>query len=284
MEKKQLDSITRKFTRRELIQISGLGTITGLITGACQIKLLGSEPSTVSFIDDDLQSKAQKEFKQGKLIVKYAKPTKEPLLPGLHSLDVDKAREALLYVPKEYKPEIPAPLALILHGAGGSAQRAINLLQPLADEANLILLSPKSQNQTWDMVMGKFGVDVEFINKALEYTFEHCSIDKSRIAISGFSDGASYALSLGIINGKLFNYVMAFSPGYTITTGQSGQPHFYISHGTKDQILPIDRCSRKIVTDLKDAGYSVKYKEFDGPHAIPREIAVEAVNWFVNKK
>ena len=38
-------------------------------------------------------------------------------------------------------------------------------------------------------------------------------IDPSRIAMAGFSDGASYSLSVGLANGDLFSAVFGFSPG-----------------------------------------------------------------------
>jgi predicted esterase len=38
------------------------------------------------------------------------------------------------------------------------------------------------------------------------------------LAVSGFSDGASYALSIGPANGDLFTHVMAFSPGFADLT------------------------------------------------------------------
>jgi poly(3-hydroxybutyrate) depolymerase len=41
-----------------------------------------------------------------------------------------------------------------------------------------------------------------------------CTVDPQRICVSGFSDGASYALSLGLANGDLFTHVAAFSPGF----------------------------------------------------------------------
>jgi phospholipase/carboxylesterase len=59
------------------------------------------------------------------------------------------------------------------------------------------------------------------------------------------------------------------------------EPHIYISHGTHDAVLPIERCSRRLVPILERAGYDVKYHEFDGPHTIPPDIAREAVEWFV---
>ena len=99
-------------------------------------------------------------------------------------------------------------------------------------------------------------------------------VDARRIAVCGFSDGASYALGLGLSNGDLFRGVMAFSPGF-IPHGveKSGTPRIFLSHGTIDQILPIDECSRRLVPQLKQAGYGVKFQEFDGPHTVPPEIA-----------
>jgi phospholipase/carboxylesterase len=64
-------------------------------------------------------------------------------------------------------------------------------------------------------------------------------------------------------------------------TGQAGSPRIYISHGTRDGVLPIERCSRRIVPQLKKSGYDVVYREFEGAHTILPEIAVEAVEWFV---
>ena len=48
-------------------------------------------------------------------------------------------------------------------------------------------------------------------------------------------------------------------------------------------MLPIEPCSRRIVAQAREAGYVVNYREFDGPHTVPEEIAREAVGWFVKK-
>ena len=214
------------------------------------------------------------------MLSRPSNPTKEAAKSGLLSLSIDEKRVALVYVPKAYKPEKPAPLALMLHGAGGNAQHGISLLQNFSDEAGIILLAPKSLHATWDVIADEYGVDVGFIDVALKNIFERYHIDKSLLAVGGFSDGASYALSLGVINGELFSHVIAFSPGFMAPTGQSGKPLFYISHGTEDRVLPIDRCSRKLVPQLKRAGYDVLYREFNGPHTIPVDIAQESIRWF----
>src|SRR4051812_12632921 len=46
--------------------------------------------------------------------------------PGFHRIDVGSGRDALLNVPKNAKP--PLPLAIMLHGAGGDAERALPVL------------------------------------------------------------------------------------------------------------------------------------------------------------
>ena len=73
---------------------------------------------------------------------------------------------------------------------------------------------------------------------------------------------------------------MAFSPGFSAARRPQGRPRIFISHGRSDTILPIDVTSRRIVPALEDAGYAVTYKEFDGPHGVPENIAREAFTWF----
>jgi predicted esterase len=202
-------------------------------------------------------------------------------VPGLHRLGIDRARDALLYVPSGYRADRPAPLAVMLHGAGGDAPHGLSLLHALADAANVVVLAPPSRRDSWDVIRGGFGADVAFIDAALEATFARCAIDPQHVAIGGFSDGASYALSLGLTNGDLFTHVIAFSPGFMAPADQVGAPRCYVSHGTRDTVLPIDPCSRRVVPLLEGAGYAVRYHEFDGPHTVPAEIARDAVDWFV---
>ena len=200
---------------------------------------------------------------------------------GLQQLKLEGGRDGFLYVPAAYRVDRPAPLMLMLHGAGGNARHSIPLLQRFADKAGLILLVPDSRGQTWDVINGGYGPDVAYIDRALEQTFSRYNVDPAHLAIGGFSDGASYALSLGVTNGDLFTHVVAFSPGFMAPAGQHGSPALFISHGTRDAVLPIEVCSRKLVPQVKRAGYRVRYREFDGPHRVPSEIADEAMDWFL---
>ena len=199
--------------------------------------------------------------------------------PGQHPLGLGKGRDGILVVPRSYSPDRPAPLALMLHGAGGRADRLAARLSR-ADSFGIVLLVPDSRGSTWDVIRGPFGPDVEFVNRAFEQTFDRCAVNEKKIAIGGFSDGASYALSLGLDNGSLFTHVIAFSPGFTVNRRPLGRPRIFISHGKADDILPIDLTRRRLVPWLEDAGYAVTYKEFDGPHTVPEDIARDAFTWF----
>jgi phospholipase/carboxylesterase len=204
---------------------------------------------------------------------------------GLRPLELGAARDGYVYVPPTRRAERPAPLVLLLHGAGEDARDGLALLRAQADGAGLILLAPSSHEYTWDLIASRrYGSDVTAIDRALEWAFSRYPVDASRVAVGGYSDGASYALSLGITNGDLFTYVLAFSPGLLVPAERVGSPRIFVSHGTRDRWLPIGRCSRVIVPRLERARYEVRYREFEGGHVVPPEIALEAVGWFVTER
>jgi phospholipase/carboxylesterase len=207
----------------------------------------------------------------------HARPA-PPSIPGPRGLQ--RAGTGMLYVPMTIDPRRPAPLIVALHGAGGHAENAMRLTTVHAERIGAVVVAPKSLGMTWDVIETRLGPDVESLDDALARVFAHYSIDATRVAVSGFSDGASYALTLGVANGDLFTHIVAFSPGFMQPPSQHGAPRIYVSHGTNDQVLPIDRCSRALVPRLQSAGYEVIYREFDGPHTVPPEVAAEAFDWF----
>lgn len=209
-------------------------------------------------------------------------PVSAPAPAGLRPLGLAEGRDALLYVPASYAPDSPAPLVVMLHGAGGAAGRTIAPLTALAEARGLIVLAPDSRGRTWDVVLGGYGPDVAFIDRALAHVFDHYAVRPDRVAIAGFSDGASYALSVGIMNGGLFSHIIAFSPGFSVPVMQQGEPAIFISHGTGDEVLPIERCGRRLRRILAEGGYRVSYHEFDGPHTVPPAIAAAAVAWLLD--
>ncbi len=249
-------------SRRDALRLLGVSA-AGLAVSGC--RQLGA--STTGLVE-------------GRLTARPHVPSKTAT-PGATAMGLDSARDAFLYIPKSYKPDVPAPLAVLLHGAGQEAHELFTPLQPYADELGIVLVAPNSRDSSWDIRYGAFGDDVVFINKMLERVFDQVRVASSKITLCGFSDGASYALSLGLVNGDLFGRVVAFSPGFMVHPDAVGKPKIYITHGTADRVLPIDVTSRKLVPKLKSEGYDVQYREFDGPHSPPRAFIRDVLNWMV---
>lgn len=200
--------------------------------------------------------------------------------PGLHALGLAHGgRDALLYVPAGLQPGAPAALVVTLHGAGGDAAGGMGPWRPVADAHSLLLLAPASRGPTWDGVLGRFGPDVQTVDRALAHVFGLVTVDPRRLTVSGFSDGASYALALGLANGDLLPHVVAFSPGFVPAAAPTGRPGVFVAHGVDDEVLPISRTSRRIVPELRERGYDVHYREFPGPHTVPAGIVREALAW-----
>jgi predicted esterase len=216
----------------------------------------------------------------GRIAARPAPPRADapwPLPPGLHPLGMGGDRDGLLRVPAAAPGQFagPLPLIVMLHGATGDAARALRRIAPIADAALVVL--PDSIGRSWDILEGGYGPDIARIEAVLVRIMADWPVDPRRIAVAGFSDGASYALSLALMNGDLFTHGLAFSPGFVAPLRLEGKPRLFLSHGTADPVLNIDLCTRRLVPKLRQAGYPLIVREFAGGHEVPEEIAVTAL-------
>lgn len=220
-------------------------------------------------------AQAQRGWRAGQLSARPAEPGQPRLPAGQHRLP-GGGDDSLLLVPATAGAGA-LPLVVLLHGATGHPERVLTVLRSDAERDGFLVLTPKSQDYTWDIIRGGFGPDVETLDRLLAAVFDRFSVDPDRIALAGFSDGASYALSVGLTNGELFSRLLAFSPGFMVPGRRRGRPAVFLSHGNADTVLPIERCGRRIAGQLRADGYSLDYREFDGGHTVPVELATAAV-------
>jgi predicted esterase len=254
-----------ELTRRDFVQSAGLS----LLAAACckRTDAVANQPERSG-------------------VMLYSRPgtPTEQAEPGLHPLGLGTGRDGFIYIPPTYTPLQPSPLLVLMHGAGQSAREFTRgSLGEVFDKDAIVVVIPDSRNATWDMIYGEYGPDVRFIDRALDLAFTKCRIDPNKIALGGFSDGATYALSLGITNANLFHTVLAFSPGFVKPAVKTGKPRIFIGHGRQDEILPIDLTSREIVAALKEKNYPVKFEEFEGGHTMTRQEVLDALEFFLQK-
>ncbi len=226
---------------------------------------------------------AAREF-GGALSARPVVHTETPATPGRH-----RVGSAVLYVPQATAADEPAPFLLLLHGAGGKGEDIFRTFKAQADKRGIILLAPNSSGRTWDvaLTMGNrwtpptFGRDVKRIDALLREAFVRVNVDPRRVAVAGFSDGASTALSLGTHNVELFSATLAFSAGGIVPQWNDVPSRVFFAHGTKDPILPIAIARDSLAPALRASGFAVTFEAFDGGHELPGPVLDLAMEWWL---
>jgi phospholipase/carboxylesterase len=200
---------------------------------------------------------------------------------------------ALVYRPAT-APAGPRPLLVILHGFGQDPTGFERSFKRWADRCGAVMIGPVARDVTWDMIATsraldtrrtrpsqppmRFGQDARRIDRDLAALFAAAPIDPARVALLGFSDGASYALSLGLANPELFRWVIALSPGFALWPDRVAlKQKIFIAHGTRDSRLDFSATRDGIVKPLRDAGLDVRFRQFDGDHVLVRPIVQESL-------
>ena len=198
---------------------------------------------------------------------------------------------AYAYLPKG-RGGAPSPVLVALHGAGGQASQVLESFRQQADANGIVLLIPQSAKGTWDMiedlksrlglelnVQPRYGKDLKALDTALADLFARVAVDPARVGIMGFSDGATYALSVGTANPQLFKRIIAFSPGPAFLGKSASDQYVFISHGENDRVLPF-ATARGHVSKLRVKKVPVEFERFDGGHEVPKAIKEKAMAFF----
>jgi predicted esterase len=205
--------------------------------------------------------------------------------PVLAAGETMLANGAIAYRPAK-APAGPLPLLIILHGAGRYPPGFLQKMEPLADKLGVILIAPHSLDRTWDLIVNMRteeqpwqGLDAHRLDQSLADLFKRSAVDPAHVVLLGFSDGASYALSLGLANPKLFTTVIALSPGMLAPLRRfDREQRVFIAHGRSDHVLPF-LATRDIADALRRGGANVRFRPFDGDHQIDPESLTEGLEW-----
>lgn len=190
------------------------------------------------------------------------------------------ARDAYLFIPADLDLSQPVPLVLALHGAGQAAADLLGQIDREAARAGVVVVSVSSRASTWDLEGGPVGADAAFIDRALQAVFQQVRIDPARIAVLGMSDGGSYALSTGMVNGDLFSDVIAFAPMQFVAPTSQGRPRFYLSSGRRDRISAYGN-QRAMARQLEGFGYAVHIHPHRDGHVVDRDGLRDSLARFV---
>ncbi len=216
----------------------------------------------------------------------------DPARPDRGVLHADNDRESRggfsLYVPETYEPDGRGqagwPLVIALHGGSGHGRDFLWTWLPAARAAGVILAGPTSQGRTWSLA----GPDMDSrpLHRMIEQIAENWRIDRSRILVTGMSDGGSFALLSGLAPTVPGTHLAPISASFHPAIVDVAPPDrlrglpIYLTHGALDWMFPV-HIARGAVEALRGAGAAVEYREIaDLSHTYPGEENARILRWF----
>jgi len=201
------------------------------------------------------------------------------------------------------KPKVSvenAPALILLHGYGSDENDLFSFAEEMPEE--LFIISAKAPypmqpyGNAWyaihfDNENGKFSDDIQAIKSRdtiatfIDQVIENYPVDPSKINLLGFSQGSilSYAVALtypekidnvialsGYINKEIF--------GQDYLKNDLSQLSFYCSHGSADQVIPVD-WARRTKPFLENLGVDFTYSEFPVGHGVAPQNFFELKEW-----
>ena len=206
-----------------------------------------------------------------------------------------KGHMAHVLTPKRPRMTKALPLLIVLHGAGRSKESVDGFVLPfsrISSRQNALVAIPMSLDNTWDLraavATGQASADTAFISHIIDCLMRDYRVDAGRIALMGFSDGGSYALSLAVSNPGVFQAAMSWSAGYyqnapVASAASSSLPHIFHAHGRADELFNFEKVALPMRRSLRSSGHNVtSHNVLSAGHSAPSDFASLAVGWWLD--
>lgn len=193
---------------------------------------------------------------------------------------------AVLLTPDDIDPEERLPLVTVFHGAGRQDEMLVKACHGEPQRRRALFLVPRSLDATWDLITGRGQADLEFLEHAWDLVYRRYPVDADRQVLMGYSDGASYALSMALSNPGVFDAALCWAAGFVVvdrsSIGRPGRkPRIYLEYGTHDELFPFEQIALPMRDDLRKAGYELEFSVDEGGRHWPSgTFHAEALSWY----
>lgn len=182
------------------------------------------------------------------LLAQEPTPRNLKLDPGNHRIWLqvgDLLREYLLHVPEGYDSRGPAPLLLMFHGSGGTLDGMANIsgwISQSEEKKYLVVLANGFPNQDGMRVWNdgrsrgdKQADDVAFVRAMITDVASRLKVNRKRIFVAGFSNGAGLSYRLAVEMGDVIAAIAPVAGRLSVPVQALARPVPAISIvGTKD--------------------------------------------------
>jgi len=181
------------------------------------------------------------------------------------TLKIDRdSRTYYLFVPDSVGTE-PAPLLITLHGSGRDGRPLVDLFRGAASKQRFIVAGPDAiDRRGWELPAD----GPAFLYFLVEAVKAKHAVDGHRVYLFGHSAGASFALTMGVMESEYFAGVAAHAAALQEDLGGQlrAAPRklpIAMFHGTRDNVVPI-AIARQARDALISAGFAVDFRELPG--------------------
>ena len=217
---------------------------------------------------------------------KRPEPRDEPSPTGFVHVENGQS-QGILLSPDEIDPERTYPLVTVLHGAGRQDEALAKVYRDEPHKRDAFFFIPRSLGPTWDLITGQGRPDLDFLAFAYDLIYRRYPIDPGRQALLGYSDGASYALSIALSNPGIFRAIMGWAAGFCVLDANAPEepkPWVLLEYGTHDQVFPFERIALPMRQHLEGRGYRLEFRvDEGGKHWPPTDFQPEALDWFFSE-
>jgi phospholipase/carboxylesterase len=205
----------------------------------------------------------------------------------LHADNERSARGGFsLYVPEPWDGQTPMPLVIALHGGSGHGRDFLWSWLRDVRSRGVLLASPTARDRTWSIMPGG-DVDAGPLVAMVESIAARYPIDRSRVLLTGMSDGATYTFLCGLRADMPFTHLApacgVLHPALLVNrdiANARGRP-IYMIHGALDWMFPVQTAhlSRDA---LLAVGADLVYREIpDLSHTYPRDENPAILDWLL---
>jgi phospholipase/carboxylesterase len=196
--------------------------------------------------------------------------------------------------PKQVDPNKKYPAFFLMHGIGSNEQNMLPLVDGLEDQCFIFSVRghlPQPPGFAYFTIQGYgkphkevFDHSVSLLTSFIDYACDQYPLDKSRLFLLGFSQGAILSMTLGLTLGNRIKGIIALSgyiPGF-VKEEYNIKPvdnlSLFISHGEMDQVLPFEwgLANNEYYQKL---GANVTFQTYQEGHTVSLKNQQDFIKW-----
>lgn len=210
----------------------------------------------------------------------------------------------LQYISRPSTLKTNAPLLIMCHGYGSDENDLFSFASELPEELFIISLRAPLKMQPFGNAWYTINFDADqnkwsdneqaiasrkLIAQFIDEACDSYSLDKSNVTLLGFSQGTILSYAVALTYPDKVKNIIALS-GYVnkdiipseFNKQQLNHLEFYCSHGTQDQVIPVE-WARKSPDFLKQLDIKHVYSEYPVGHGVLPQNFYDFKNWLIQR-